>query len=496
MRARSPTALLLLVSLGACASAERRPEAGDAKAAWLPAPPGTERDPRLEEAAALLCARDTDAVLDDDARTGAGLWEGRVGALLERGEPGRARARLQQSAATLAEEVGATHFGVAEVPTFDGVPCAALVMARRHARLARPLPARLPAPAPIALALHLEERYAGGAVYLLGPDGRVERQAVQGRAVDVSLRPFAGEGRYVLELIADGPADDPEVVLLWPLLVGQTRLPVSPRVLFPDEGHSDVGLTRRAESLVHQLRTQQELPQVSLSLALGRVAEARAQALADAGRLGHRLPEQESAKEQLVAREPAFPVARLSEVQAQAGTLAEAWQALTDSPAHRYELMQRDASHLGLFVVRGKDAFERPLITLVALLARRINTRPPAELRTELLGRMNLARLASNSAPLKRHPALDAAAQAHAEAMAKEGRVAMEAGGQPADERALALPPELSEVRAVIANLDDPLRLAPSRATLDSGAALAGIGLVPPGVDEQWYVCILVAAAP
>src|SRR4051794_40702522 len=51
---------------------------------WLHAPAGVVPAPELEEAAALLCARDTDAVIDDDARHAARVTDGQVVGLMRK----------------------------------------------------------------------------------------------------------------------------------------------------------------------------------------------------------------------------------------------------------------------------------------------------------------------------------------------------------------------------------------------------------------------------
>jgi uncharacterized protein YkwD len=493
--------LLLSSSLlcAACATEQQSrwgddSDEGRALPAWFRAPEGLAKSPELEEAAALLCARDTDAVIDEDVRAATGLYDGQVSARLERGAKVSAQRTLVLDLPALVDEVSATHFGFAEGRTPEGVYCAAVVVVRRQLDLETPLPTRLDAPEAFPLKGALTAPLERARVYLLRPEGGVERsEEIDGPLAEViDLR--AGEGRYVLEVVALGADDDPQVALLWPFLVGERRLPPIPRVLFPDEGHGDLALTRRAEALVHRLRTEMEIDTLAFAPALSRVARARAEALAEAGRLGHRAPGT-SAHEQLRSDEPGFPVKRLAEVQAQAGTLEEAWGALLASPAHRYELVTLRASHAGVAVVRGSDAFERDLITLVVLSARRIQLRPPDHVRTELMGRLNLARNAQGRPPLKLDKRLQAAAQAHAERLTQSGALDDDAGGRPLSEVALDQAKDLSDVRSVVARVDDPLRISPSGATLDGAASVVGVGLVPPEVAGQWVVCVLVGTA-
>ena len=89
-----------------------------------------------------------------------------------------------------------------------------------------PLTATVPQNGALKLALTVPADRTG-TLYLLRPDGFVDRRALPAdvaRTV-VTVPSTAGEGRYVAELIVDravGPSD-PEVALLWPYTVGAAR---------------------------------------------------------------------------------------------------------------------------------------------------------------------------------------------------------------------------------------------------------------------------------
>ncbi|MFZ9887561.1 MAG: CAP domain-containing protein [Myxococcota bacterium] len=483
-----------------CASSvgHRTPEWGEHPVAGpSPVPKGTTRDPALEEAAALLCARDGgEAVVDETLRAGGRVWEGQVAAAVQRGRHERLRDDLLARGAALVTETGATHAGLAEGIDADGEPCLALVVTRRSLRLLQELPAVLDEGQSFTLAAELHGKLDEAQVYLLAPDGSVDRREVKGHKIAQEIRATRGRGRYVVEVVQRGVDDAPEVSLLWPFTFGMSKSPPAPVVLFDDDGHSDTALARRLEALVHRLRMEQQLRALTLAPPLERVASGRARGIREAGRLGHRVPDRASAFEALRGSEPGFPVTELAEVQAQAATLEEAWGALLESPAHRYELVNPRASHLGVAVQRGTDGLGRKLVSVVALVARRILVRPAREVATELLGRLNLARDVVNHRPLRRDEALDRLAQELAEAMATAGTLDENLLGEPVTVKALEWRPGLADARVVVARVDDPLRLAPSGATLDGDAHVLGIGLVSPEVAGQWYVAVLVGSLP
>ncbi|OGQ14103.1 MAG: hypothetical protein A2138_21400 [Deltaproteobacteria bacterium RBG_16_71_12] len=386
-----------------------------------------------------------------------------------------------------------------EGSTPEGAACAALVSVRRLVDVG-PLTATVPQNGALKLALTVPADRTG-TLYLLRPDGFVDRRALPAdvaRTV-VTVPSTAGEGRYVAELIVDravGPSD-PEVALLWPYTVGAARDAPFPEVLFPDQGHDDIALTHRAEALVQRLRNEQLIEPLKVSPPLVEVASARAQALAGLGRLGHRLPGGADAAQDVRARFPDEPRAqflRLAEVQAQASTLADAWRALLDSPAHRRELVDTGYTHCGVAVARGADAAGRPTITMVALLARRPPARAPDEVRALILERANEARTQRGLDPLVESAHLHRLATRLATAMSEAGRVDEALLGGPVGQLALETDATLSRVRPLVARLDDPLLLVDGKlpeSLLDLDAAQLGVGLALHPSEGVFYVVLL-----
>jgi uncharacterized protein YkwD len=487
-----------LVACGTDAPVERARESAPTLPSWLGAElTGTlALAPELDEVSALLCARDTDNVIDNDVRRATGLTDGIVGALLIREEnEERTRRVLAERARILVDEVGATHAGVVTGMTPEGVSCGAITVVKRILTLKTVLPRRLEVPAPIAWRASGDVEVA--AAYLLRPNGFVEKKVLvidDGVVSDV-VTPGAAPGHHVLEIIVDRGGDDPEVALYWPFVVGAPTVYPMPAVLFPDEGHDDHALTLRLESMVLRLRNEQEIDTLMLSPSLSDVAKERAGAIADDGALGHRRPGGRSIGDDLRLRgDTAF--ARIAEVQAQGATLREAWGALLESPAHRHALLDTGMSTMGGAVVRGKDGLGRPLISVVIVVARRMSSRAIPELKTEMLGRMNLARHARATPLLKKDPELEAIADAHARAMARAG-VLDERIDDASPVSVIALDAlGYREVRAVLAALDDPLRLLPSRAMLQGTLDRVGIGIAGGGPNGRFMVCVLVGASP
>ena len=479
--------------------------------AWLGAPPHLVRDPQLEEAATLLCARDTDGVLDEDARHAAGLLDGQIFGLLRKAASASdAQSALATDAGLLLLSSRASHAGAITGPSPSGGTCGALVYTRRLLFVQHPPAARLPTGG----ILDVELRVPAGkkaTLYAAKPDGFVARWALPsgretaGAMQKVSVPPMSGDGRYVLEVlldVEDGPSD-PEVALLWPWNVGAPREAPFPEVLFPDKGHGDLALTHRAEALVQRLRNEQLIEPLKVSPPLVDVALARAQAVAARGSLGHRIvvrPEQHRARDpreqlrDLFGEQPRAQFLRLAEVQGQGSTLADAWQALLDSPAHRYELTDTAFTHVGVAVARGRDAAGRATVNLIALLARRPPNRDPDATRAIFLATANAAREKRGLDPLWESSHLNRTAARLAGAMRDQRSLDDTLLGGPIAQLAIEADASLRRVQPLVARSDDPLLLlndgVPSLLmALDATQAGVGIALEPQ--EGAFYIVVL-----
>ena len=485
----------LTVMTASCTSTPEVRTSAAVDSGWLPLSKTLKADPKLEEAAALLCARDTDAVIDDDVRAAVGIWEGRVAGVLNSDRAGAVR----DSEAIFADQ-GFTHFGLAEGRTSSGQGCVAVVASRRLLDV-QTLPKLLSKKdQPATLTVSLSSRRSG-LVFVQSPDGLVDRLVLDasGQRQQLTL-PFRKEGRHAVEVLVDevdtdgNPRGAPEVALLWPYVRGQlgSSMPV-PAVLFPDDGHDDQALTYRAEALVQRLRNEQLLEPVKISPALGDVAHDRAFAVGSEAALGHRIngKDPRTALREKFGAEPRAQFIRLAEVQARGSTLKDAWNAMVDSPAHRFELVSMGVTHAGVAVVRNVDALQRPTVTLVALLGRRPPTREPVAVQQKILDEVNRLRTSRGFDALTVSDSLDSAAKRLANRMMEVGRVDDSLLGGPVGEVALEADASITRVHPLVARTDDPLLLSPFLPLFDQDTTSMGMGLALQKDEGVFYVVIL-----
>jgi uncharacterized protein YkwD len=484
---------------GGCASTpapEATPPAAPSASvpAWIPAQAHElARDRALDAAAAVLCARGGDAVIDDDVRATARIWDGRVTGVVA---PSADEAR--QQVAALFADVGLSHWGAAEGPRPDGVPCFAAVGARRIVGVEALPPAFSADRREAALVTLTLSPRKSGHVFVLGPDGLVDRIPVpgNGRAQTLPL-PSRRDGRHVVELIVDDVDDEgtprgaPEVALLWPYVRGHLQLPPAPAVLFPDEGHDDTALSHRAEALVQRLRNEQLLEPLKISPPLSTLAAERAGSIGKA--LGHVVDgiDPQKALSARFGDDPRTQFVRLAELQARGSTLDDAWQALVDSPAHRWELVALGVTHMGVAVVRGTDAVGREQKTLVTLLGRRPPVRDITAVQKKLLDDTNATRTKRGLDVLVVSDTLEEAAERLARRMMETGRLDDTLLGGPVGEVALEADASLTRVQPLVARIDDPLLLGPFPALLDMDTTALGVGLALHPTEGVFYVCVL-----
>jgi uncharacterized protein YkwD len=500
MLRRRLSSLVVIWSLGV-ASCSTTPtattsESSSADRSWLEAARELSSASTLDEAAALLCARGLDAVIDDDVRAATGVWEGRVIGVMA-----PSREALQKKAEALFFEQGLTHVGVAETRYVDGTGCVAAVASRRLLDV-HGLP-RVD---------HLDESVASivtvslptkreGRLFVLSPDGFVDRLPLQGARSRQSVSlPFRRPGRHVVEVLVDDVDADgvargaPEVALWWPYTRGREvfSMPV-PQVLFPDDGHDDLALTYRAEGLVQRLRNEQLLEPLKVSPVLAELAALRAQSVASSAALGHRVMGQDprAALQSRYGDEPRAHFIRLAEVQARGGTLKDAWETLVDSPAHRYELVSLGVTHVGVAVVRGRDGLQRETVNLVMLLGRRPPARDPRGFQSELLARTNRVRAERGIDALTVSDTLETTAQRLAVRMMEVGRLDDALLGGPVGEVALEADASMTKVLPLVARIDDPQLLGPFSplTELDTTSLGASFALHP--TEGVFYVVVL-----
>lgn len=355
---------------------------------WL----GRNHAQNLDEAAAILCVRGTDNIIDNDVRRAAQVSDGQVLGLMRVADSAQeADTLLWQQMPALADTMKATHMGSAKAKLSSGKYCSAAVASRRLIELRQPLPHHVHAETTFSIPAVLSPAAAASistgasaASYTAIPSGTVRRAnaLLSPTSKNISIAAFTGEaGPHILELLVELRPGDPEIALYWPFVakgdgIGFSCEPPVDDLLREMKEQSDTDATRQSLRWLDDARSCAQLPTLDRLAWLSTLAKDRADAVAVAGRLGHRIPADESPMDAMRRLHQAGVVDmqsidRIAEVQAQGGSWDDVWRALWQSPAHRYELLRSDVTHVGIGVSSSVDAANRTVLHVVMVLIRR-----------------------------------------------------------------------------------------------------------------------------
>ncbi|MEN9799769.1 MAG: hypothetical protein RL653_3466 [Pseudomonadota bacterium] len=448
--------------------------------------------PALERAAAALA----DLALDHPAAeitahatlvaavSEAGGWDPSPRAFVFRSRPAEAALRALAERGEVASEP-ATHVGVATAASGE-LGTLVVLLAQRYAELAT-FPRRLPEPVP---SQHLCGRLLGDRtspeLYVTGPNGKVLRKTIQARGehfcVDV---PLNARGRHTVEVMARTRQSGPEVVSLFLVDVGDTTAR-SPVAVLPEPA-SDREAVAAIHSRVSGFRAAHGLAGLKEDPALSRVAQAYAERMAAGHFFAHVAPEGDDIRKRLADAGYAYEAAG-ENLGSAPGALA-AHFGIEHSPGHRKLLLDRPHTVLGVGLAWEELGPGQRQAVVVELLAR--PARAAADPVAAAYSALNERRAALGLPALERSEVLEQMARAHARAaLAARRPAARLEGTRPLAERVLeATQHQAAAVDVVVAN--SPLQASAATHVSDTGARLAGIGLVRDG--SEWWIVVITA---
>ena len=245
-----------------------------------------------------------------------------------------------------------THVGVGAAPRPDGGVEVTVVMLRRMVSLSA-FPRKVTAHAEQVLFGELTSPMVRSPhVVLAGPDGSIAdllaRARGQSFAVTVPFR--AGEGRYVLQVLAED-AYGPQVASQLEIDAGDVPplptvkvLPAAPQV----EGTGRDALERQMVALVNDYRASLGLPRLTVDPRLVASARLHSQDMRDSRYFGHRSPVKGELAQRL--RDAGVPPALVLENIAMSVSIPWAHDRLVDSPSHRRNLIDPRVNRIGVGV--------------------------------------------------------------------------------------------------------------------------------------------------
>ena len=358
--------------------------------------------------------------------------------------------------------------GVAAVAVGESRAVVAVLTARRGAAL-QPLPGHVEALDVVQFAGRLgDPELTRPRLYHLKPSGEVE---------DVSLAPGGrGEfalgvrlvetGEHALELLADGPGG-PQVVALRRIFAGVAP-PASPPPPLPTaEGD---GLSA-VEHAIASLRRARGLPPLVRDATLDQVAEGHSKEMARLRTFAHVLPSDGALGDRLVKAGYAYRSA--GENLGLGEDAARAHEAVAQSPAHLFNLLDPRHRRLGLGAVRALSPEGLSAVWLTEVLALPVggSKDPAGEVERVLQAERKKRRLA----PLRRSPALDGMALREIQRIALAEAKILDTG---AAQRALDADPDLRSAATDLAVVGAPEDVVASKNLGEPAWTKLGVGAI------------------
>ncbi len=251
----------------------------------------------------------------------------------------------------------ATHVGAGVVLGGAGAETVIVVLASRRGVRLDAFPRSVTQGERIALTGQLRSGLCNPRVFVSSPSGEARAVATTGAVWFRAAVPFDEPGRYVIEVLADGP-QGPTVAALLPVAAGEASFeePAAPA------RRGSPALAEGAEEVLEAiaaLRARRGLPALAPDPTLAAVAREHSQAMVASGVVGHALAGERPLTERLARARVRYR--RVFENVAAAPTALEAHGAAEESPAHLENLLEAAARRVGLGLAR--DAAGRVYLT-------------------------------------------------------------------------------------------------------------------------------------
>jgi uncharacterized protein YkwD len=340
--------------------------------------------------------------------------------------------------------------------------------------------------------------YFRPAGFVTRPDGKVEKLEL-GRDPSrfaTELRCAAGNGRYRVEVVGDGPRG-PTVVANFPFYCG-VAAPRKLTIPTSADGGADVeccppATADEAEAALFRLvaadRKRAGVGSLVLDPQLSRVARAHSVDMATHDFVGHVSPSTGNAGDRL--RRAHLPAGLILENVARAGSPKEAEHGFMESPGHRANLLHAEVTRVGIGVALTRADAEASSIFVTELFVRPVETVTPASI-DELRRKAHALRTAHGLSPLGADTLLDHAASDTARRLAK-GELTAEQAGAPLERELRRYADRYHSVRTLVVKAADLHALSGSieQPLTEKDVNTMGVGLS--GVEEGIWVVIVLA---
>jgi uncharacterized protein YkwD len=335
-------------------------------------------------------------------------------------------------------------------------------------------------------------------LYVTRPDGEVDRVPVirpgRGGQGFCTRLEFSRPGSYTVEVVGRAAAG-PEVAALFLTQLGLAeRRDASAQA---EEPTTPEEARRAVYERINALRRAHRLPELTPDPLLERVAQDYSDRMAAEDFFAHVAPDGSS----LTRRLPADArYVRAGENLGMAPGPLAAHFGIEHSPGHRRNLLDPSFRFVGVGVTfRKENGREEALLTEVFTTASP-SAQLPEDPRQEAYDTLARHREARKLPPLRRSPALEALARAHAQQALERDQPPAQPGEPPLHERVFQALPDAGTASVDFFIVADPMALPETRSLADATNNHVGVGVVRGDSrrygGKQYWVTIIYAAVP
>lgn len=307
--------------------------------------------------------------------------------------------------------------GLAPLP---GAAASNVVVALQESALdTDPIPRELPPGGRFELSGRVLPPYGAATVYVASPRGTVAalptRHAAGGR-FQATIDCGDGPGKIKVEVEAPDGSGSPSVLANFAVWCG-VRAPREMAIAAPEEAPVDVATAeQQIFDLANRERVAHGLAPLAWSDAGARIARAHSEDMRDHAFVAHVSPRTGTASDR--ARRGGLATPLLLENLARAFSPREAHNGLMNSPGHRANLLNPQATHLGVGVAFGDEAGDQRELYVTQLFSRVTPRIDPDDARRAALAAIADARRAARLAPVEEDPVLGEIAARYAAGLA------------------------------------------------------------------------------
>ena len=413
---------------------------------------------------------------------------------MQDGDDDGVAAELESKLPAVVAQASFSRVGVGIAPAGEGA--STVVVALQESALETdPIPRELPRGGAVRLRGRVLHPYGEPKVYVTGQVGLVTNAPVVRDAEGgfrAELRCGDEIGRLKVEIVAEDRTQNPSVLANFAVFCGEPAPRVLALAAHTAAPTDALAVERQIFELANRDRAASGLAPLVWDDRAAGIARKHSLEMRDKEYVAHVSPTSGTAGDRARAGGLATPL--LLENLARAYSPTEAEDGLMGSPGHRANLLNPQATHLGVGVALGRTVGGQRELYLTQLFFRKTPVVDPETARGEALAALAKARRDAHLRALGEDAALRAVADRYAAALAT-GQ-SREAAGKEADAELDSLADRFTQVLTIVAVTGDPSDSVRSN-VLDASARSFGLGLAQgphPDLGEgAFYVVILLA---